>query len=90
MNKLLNDVIQEVDDRLQGQDRKTGQVNSTGNSAAYILSEKTVRIEDAGGDITLFDVIAPGSEFPYRTWKNAQTQITEIARVAIRLLDGEI
>ena len=87
MDKALADIIQEMDNLLKSQNRGIGVADGPGTSGTYTLNGKSIRIDISGGNVTLFEVLAPGTEFPYQTWQD-QSQPAEIAKAAIGLLDG--
>ena len=89
MNRILSDIIQEIDNTMKAQGRETGTPVDAEDSVTYTRGERSVRMESADDSVVLFDVISPDTEFPYKSWVRAENQISQIAQTAIRLLDEE-
>ena len=86
MDKALEDIFQAMDNLLKSQNKGAGVADGAGASGTYTLNGKSVRIDVSNGNVILFEVLAPGTEFPYKTWKD-QSKTAEIAKAAIELLD---
>ena len=87
MNRILSDIIQEIDNTMKAQGQETGTSVDAEDSVTYTHGEQSVRLESADDSVVLFDVISPDAEFPYKSWVRPENQISQIAQTAVKLLD---
>lgn len=88
MDKTLEDIIQAMNNLLKSQNKGVGVADGTGASGTYTMNGKSIRIDVSNGNVILFEVLAPGTEFPYKTWTD-QSKTAEIAKAAIGRLDAK-